>query len=262
MKQLHKCLRHGVQCLILGVCLTVLLCWFFAAAVPVKFSNGLWTTVDHFPRPSWETTPPTEFSDLSSRTQDKIAGHAKISRSWERVLLLETGEIVTQSELDERLKICMEVTMLLAQEAAQTNPGGPLPEVPNCSYNIESLTYFIVDDAFGWPFEAMRTTRAGVSSRSKVSSPFQLTATAQGLSNPLTNTWFTFKPASNLPLVPIWTGFVANVIFWTVCMASLAFSWSSIKRAWRRHRGICVQCCYAVRQLPICPECGTPSKVS
>jgi hypothetical protein len=61
---------------------------------------------------------------------------------------------------------------------------------------------------------------------------------------------------------PLWPWVVFNWLFWS------AFAWCGLmlvsfarvrRAARRRRRGDCVRCRYHVGDLPVCPECGTPS---
>ena len=58
-----------------------------------------------------------------------------------------------------------------------------------------------------------------------------------------------------LPLYPIWTGFVVNMMFYAVLL------WISFiaRRIIRNKRGLCVTCAYDLRgaEHEACPECGT-----
>jgi hypothetical protein len=261
MKNLRKRLEQFFLCTALGACITVSLCWLVATAVPLAPNSGTWLEVDNFPHRTWETSPPIELTTPSSRTKDSIPSRSRIARSWKRLMIVDTNEVVTETELAKRMHDCAETTRLLLVEAAHTNPGEPIPELPNCSYNVTSVTYFMVDEAYGWPLLAMQTTRAGATSPYKVASPFQVSSLTEGLEHPLPRTWSRSGSWSTLPLKPVWRGFLTNTIFWGVCIAAIGFSWSFIKRAWRSRRGVCVQCCYALRGLQVCPECGTPSPI-
>lgn len=65
------------------------------------------------------------------------------------------------------------------------------------------------------------------------------------------------SPGRRLPIAPIWSGLIFNILFWTI----LWFVLTSMRR-WvvvyrRKRRGVCLACGYAVEDLKQCPECGT-----
>jgi hypothetical protein len=63
---------------------------------------------------------------------------------------------------------------------------------------------------------------------------------------------------TRLPLRPVWWGFFVNFSVFTAIALITQLGWQRAFRVRRRSRaGLCIRCAYAVRDLPICPECGT-----
>lgn len=60
------------------------------------------------------------------------------------------------------------------------------------------------------------------------------------------------------PYRPIWTGFLINTLFFTLCVLVLAWIRRSIRHARRMHRGGCPFCAYELHHdfRNGCPECG------
>ncbi len=61
-----------------------------------------------------------------------------------------------------------------------------------------------------------------------------------------------------LPVRPLWTGFLANVIFYAAMLWLLSFTHLAVHRSIRRKRGRCTKCGYDLRgaEHEVCPECG------
>ena len=64
-----------------------------------------------------------------------------------------------------------------------------------------------------------------------------------------------------LPIWPYWPGFLANTLIYAAMVGALAFCPSIVNRLRRHRTGCCRRCGYAVRDLPLCPECGTERSV-
>ena len=68
-----------------------------------------------------------------------------------------------------------------------------------------------------------------------------------------------------LPIRPLWPGFLINTAFFAVCAWTLTIPLNVVRlmrKSGRRRRGQCVKCGYNVRSTggPICPECGTSAQ--
>ena len=57
---------------------------------------------------------------------------------------------------------------------------------------------------------------------------------------------------------PLWTGFLANVIFYAAILWLLSLTPYALRRSIRRKRGHCINCGYDLRGdlSSGCPECG------
>jgi hypothetical protein len=61
-----------------------------------------------------------------------------------------------------------------------------------------------------------------------------------------------------IPVMPLWTGLVCDVVFWTIAPALLVFGYPAWRRLIRRRQGRCPNCGYTLlgAQGIVCPECG------
>lgn len=59
-----------------------------------------------------------------------------------------------------------------------------------------------------------------------------------------------------LPLYPIWTGSIPNIMLYSTGMAVACFCYRSPRRAIRTRRGLCPACGYPRGSSPVCTECG------
>lgn len=60
-----------------------------------------------------------------------------------------------------------------------------------------------------------------------------------------------------LPLQPMWPGFVANVVFWALCVALVWFVPRQMRREIRRRNRRCLACGYPIGTSSACTECGS-----
>ena len=67
-----------------------------------------------------------------------------------------------------------------------------------------------------------------------------------------------FHHAAVIPLVPSWPGFLADTAIYASLWWGLLAGIPAARRTLRRRRGLCINCKYHVKDLAICPECGTP----
>lgn len=110
-------------------------------------------------------------------------------------------------------------------------------------------------EASGWPLPAL-------SAEPRWSTPGQLTirsGISLGSERPV-NRFFVFQRSQRvLPLMPVWHGLVLDTTLWSVAWFALLFMPGSVRRAWRRRRGVCEWCAYSRSGIAAeakCPECG------
>jgi hypothetical protein len=65
-----------------------------------------------------------------------------------------------------------------------------------------------------------------------------------------------WSPGRTLPLIPCWSGLLADSAFFGAILAALWYVPAMARRTWRRHRRLCVQCGYPSVVGQQCPECG------
>ena len=62
----------------------------------------------------------------------------------------------------------------------------------------------------------------------------------------------------DLPVRPIYVGFIADIVFWAALSAAIGAALTRVRSALRRRRGRCSTCGYDLHgSLGACPECGT-----
>ena len=128
----------------------------------------------------------------------------------------------------------------------------PPPDGPSLS------THTRVADARGWPFLAMWS---GLSYDGNLQPPTKIPTIMRGLvlnpdamSGPSPDT-----TVRMLPLAPIWSGFLADIAFYSLIWLVLLMLTVASRRALRSRQGCCVICGYDLRGTPHgkCPECGS-----
>lgn len=112
---------------------------------------------------------------------------------------------------------------------------------------------------YGWPFRsALVLDSAAVARKLFANDPHGDWIT--GMPNPLKG--FSIGASGQLPLIPIWWGFLANSAIYGFLMFYSFSGWRVVRR-WRRIRaGACVACGYDLRGLQQCPECGPDSEAA
>ena len=66
---------------------------------------------------------------------------------------------------------------------------------------------------------------------------------------------------TGLPLIPIWSGFAINAVFYAGLLCGLfaiPFALGGLRRRRRVKRGLCPKCAYPAGESAVCTECGTP----
>lgn len=61
-----------------------------------------------------------------------------------------------------------------------------------------------------------------------------------------------------LPVRPLWTGFIVNVLVYATSLGMLMLGPTAIRSLRCRWRGVCLACGYPRGTSPVCTECGEP----
>ena len=105
----------------------------------------------------------------------------------------------------------------------------------------------------GWPVLAVGCTER-VRERYDKSGFNPLERTTDGFTFPFL--WSGDDRTSVLPVLPLFTGFLVDTVFYGV-LASVVWSTPGfVRRRVRRRRGRCLRCGYELKGLVPCPECG------
>ncbi len=127
------------------------------------------------------------------------------------------------------------------------------------SYNDNRHPFFVNvrgEVASGWPLLSMRSCHAvEPTSGAMIYEPRKCAIPLSDHQSP--PSWHLARHRA-LPLIPIWSGFFSNTLFYA---AILSLLWSSpfvVRRLIRRKRGLCIKCGYDLRgaEHEVCPECG------
>lgn len=102
-----------------------------------------------------------------------------------------------------------------------------------------AFSMFFSTDA-GVPFRAMRKQSVIVTGRS------------------LTHPWHVGLAAGDvqLPIKPIFPGFLINTIFWAAIPYAVLIACRALRARRRAKRGLCIRCGYSIGDFARCPECG------
>ena len=115
---------------------------------------------------------------------------------------------------------------------------------------IDSETYpsnhSVLEEAYGWPLNCMLSVRKSIPSTLLVVNGIPITTTVVRV----------FEP-NMLPTHPIWRGLLVNTSLYALSTWFVIFGRILLRNSIRRKRGLCIHCRYNVRELPVCPECGS-----
>jgi hypothetical protein len=110
-------------------------------------------------------------------------------------------------------------------------------------------------EARGWPLLSMSTTFASTP-MSSLDAPAAREGAAIEPPSDVRNVYD--ASGRNLPLRPVWWGFLGNTALYGAAAWLLVFLLLAVRRCGRARRGLCPACGYALGASAVCPECGTP----
>lgn len=140
--------------------------------------------------------------------------------------------------------------------------GVPLVEVPNKWWEWSTIrsgeSDFWHEEAYGWPFRllAFRIRGQEVEGAVGFGSWRVDTFSIDGRSLKMDKTGLVREHM--VPFLPIWQGFLANTIVFTLLLLVPEFIIHLVVRRYRRMQQMCIDCGYPRKGLPTskCPECG------
>lgn len=107
-----------------------------------------------------------------------------------------------------------------------------------------------IEEAWGWPMVCMKLS---INFYSRKDGTMEIIS---GLTFG-TRTYPIREARLILPIKPIWRGLLVNTSFYAFITWFVLFGRVLWRNSIRRKRGQCLYCRYSVRDLPVCPECGS-----
>ena len=119
---------------------------------------------------------------------------------------------------------------------------------------------FVIRDRTGWPFRCLQAEKWLVND-----SPVKQYQTRFAVASVPVSYQYDVWPITDtrpLAVLPIWSGFAINTVFYAAMLWLLAFGPFTARRFIRNKRGHCIKCGYDLRGSSggggeVCPECGT-----
>lgn len=116
---------------------------------------------------------------------------------------------------------------------------------------------------FGWPFIALEhlevSTFGGNEESKKIQAAFSVRfPNGASLQVPPALARYATSGSTFLPAHPVFPGFLLNTLLYATLAGTLIQAPFILRRRARIKSGLCPTCGYALAQLPLCPECGTP----
>jgi hypothetical protein len=232
--------------LVLGAIVTIAVAWWCATRAPV--------------RPI----------DISSHPRDAVAAFVYCHTSGSRCIATEIfkrpGEL--QLHQDVRGGLCLEwwpdeiPGWIPRWSSIKPQTGMPLSSMidePSPRARVDSR---YEEFASGWPMLSLRMS----SLRKNPSYPMFFFSSQTNGSAVIDRTgawvipdgWLTFSHRRELPLLPVWGGFVIDSIVYGIVLWPVAHAVFLLRGVLRRRRNLCPACAYPVGSSPVCTECGKP----
>ena len=122
---------------------------------------------------------------------------------------------------------------------------------------IDGTRLFVLrSERSGWPLRALVRYRAHALAM-LIAGNENLGLYRQGWLLPPSWRSATLATDAPLPLMPVWSGFIINTLFYGALVFGAMVGIPAIKRRRRFKRGLCIQCAYPRTGGNLCPECGT-----
>lgn len=121
------------------------------------------------------------------------------------------------------------------------------------------VVHWMTTREYGLPFRSIMRTQLSVQAGRTITT-LKTSTWQQGVKLParLQNG---FASREYLPIQPVWLGFFGNWLLYWFLVWAVSKLFIKLRSRRRIRRGKCVRCAYAIANLPICPECGTPTHV-
>jgi hypothetical protein len=230
-------LRTAV-CVTLGMATTVGVAWGIAAGTPSKFQS-----------------PRYLLNEIRPECVEVRLEYRHSAQAW-RLSRTEGRRSTDDPRRAELLRDCFGDIFLLGGWHPTSTLAGAAPFPPWGTARPEPGKMLdSVQRAAGWPFLALSCECPGwgifggevTTSRGFISLTRGATARADGY-------------GAFLPLLPIWSGFLADTAIFAGAWAGIIFAPGVRRRIIRRPRTGCPHCGYDLSAMahPVCPECGAP----
>jgi hypothetical protein len=205
-------------CVVLGAFVNIAVAW----------SCAIWSR----PNPAAATELP---SSVSAGLWQQIAPDA-----WKREVdeVHQLSTFSTGGGRQESLGVEIDTVSHAAQDSA---------DIGINQYRLQTWTVF--EFRTGWPLRTVCSTGAESSSDGKLVTALAWVSSADF-------DWISLNRGQLLPYGPIWTGLIANTVFYAAIIWLLIRGPIELRRRMRQLRGQCQACGYPIRTSSVCAECG------